>query len=31
MQDEYHGKGYGKKLLARLAALAVEINHDRLE
>jgi GNAT superfamily N-acetyltransferase len=29
--EEYRGKGYGKKLLARLAALAVEQDYGRLE
>jgi GNAT superfamily N-acetyltransferase len=29
--EEHRGKGYGKKLLARLAALAVEQNYGRLE
>ena len=29
--EEHRGRGYGKKLLARLAALAVERNYGRLE
>jgi GNAT superfamily N-acetyltransferase len=29
--EEHRGKGYGKKLLASLAALAVEQNYGRLE
>lgn len=29
--EEHRGKGYGKKLLVRLAALAVEKNYGRLE
>ena len=29
--EEYRGKGYGKKLLARLAAMAVEKDYGRLE
>ena len=29
--EEYRGRGYGKKLLARLAAIAVEKNYGRLE
>lgn len=29
--EEHRGKGYGKKLLARLAALVVEHNYGRLE
>jgi GNAT superfamily N-acetyltransferase len=29
--EEYRGRGYGKKLLARLAVMAVEKNYGRLE
>lgn len=29
--EEYRGRGYGKKLLARLAAMALEKNYGRLE